>query len=1000
MNAEPDMGSLNRRAARAREWPRLAIIALGVALVYITSARFGFSVAFVADQVTTVWPPTGIAQAALLLWGLRLWPAIWIAAFVANAAVSQPLWAIAGIATGNTLEAVAAAWALRRLGFNPALDRTRDTLAFIIIGVVAATAISSTVGATTLCASGLQPWAQFWPIWTEWWLGDSLGSLVFAPALLTTLRPSAQFRREQLVETAAWVIAAMGGTAIVFSGIIAPMVGQFPLAFAIFPFVIAAAVRLGQPATALVTMGTVIVTLWSTIHGIGPFTHGPAHDALILAQVFTGVLAGSGLVLASAIAERRVIERRRTAAYGVSEVLTASGNLSDAAPHVLRVIGTNLDWQVGALWLVDRRNERLRCISVWCAADTSAAQFVKLTTETQFAAGVGLPGRVWATGRPAWIQDVVEDRNFPRAPIARREGLHGAFGFPIRMGGDVLGVVEFFNRAVETPDKDLLDTMGAIGGEIGQFISRKQMEATAAEDQSRTRAILETALDAIITMDHRGLITEFNPAAERMFDRTHEHAVGRELATLIIPPPLRESHRDGLRRYLETGSGPFIDRRIDTTAMRADGTMFPVEISITRVPTDPPMFTGFVRDVTDRVAAERERGQLLERELAARQQAEAANRAKDMFLATLSHELRTPLNAIVGWTRMLVDGTLDEGTASRALQIIDRNAQVQLQLVEDILEVSRIITGKLKLDVQPVDLGAIVGTVLESVRPAADARQIQLRSTVSASARLSVGDPKRLQQVVWNLISNALKFTGQGGSVEVEVADCTPTSVCIKVTDDGVGIPPEFIPHLFERFTQADSSTTRRHGGLGLGLAIVRHFVELHGGTVRAESKGPGQGATFTVELPNLAVETTSAVALRSRSGRAAVHGSPLEGCRVLLVEDDADARDLLATILMQAGAVVEVSASVDEAMAALERAVPDVLLSDIGLVGADGYTLIRKVRARDAECHAHLPAAAVTAYAREQDRQSALDAGFDRYVAKPVDRNIVETVQQLWKTI
>jgi signal transduction histidine kinase len=228
-----------------------------------------------------------------------------------------------------------------------------------------------------------------------------------------------------------------------------------------------------------------------------------------------------------------------------------------------------------------------------------------------------------------------------------------------------------------------------------------------------------------------------------------------------------------------------------------------------------------------------------------------------MFLATLSHELRTPLNAIIGWTRMLVDGTLDPSTETRALQIIDRNAQAQLQLVEDILDVSRIVTGKLTLDMQPVDLAAIVGAVLESARPAVDAKQIRLRSKLAPSARLITGDPKRIQQVLWNLVSNALKFTGQGGSVEVEVADYGGASVYINVTDDGVGFSPEFAPHLFERFTQADGSTTRRHGGLGLGLAIVRHLVELHGGTVRAYSRGPGRGATFTVELPKLAVETT-----------------------------------------------------------------------------------------------------------------------------------------------
>jgi len=976
--------------------PRLAGIGLVVGVGYFISARLGFRAAYLAEQVTTVWAPTGIAQAALLLCGLELWPAIWIAAFITNLSVHEPLWAAAGIATGNTLEAVVAAWALTRLiPFSPALDRMRDAVAFICIAVVGATAVSATIGVAALCASGLQAWSRYPEIWGEWWLGDALGSLVVAPVLLTMVRSRArsQMTRGQMVEAAAWLLAAMAGTSLVFSRPTLP-------AFTIFPFVIVAAVRLGQPTTSLVLLSTTVVTLASTLRGFGPFVNNPVHDRLVLAQVFTGVLASSGLLLAAAIAERREIERRRAAAYGVTQVLSRAASLAEVAPGVLRAIGTSLKWQVGGLWVVEPARDSLRCIAIWTADNTPASAFVQFSKDTLFASGIGLPGRVWAAGQPAWIDDVVDDTNFPRASLARIASLHGGFGFPIVAGNEVIGVVEFFNHSVAVPDKDLLATMTAIGREIGQFVRHRQVEMTSAENQSRTRAILDTALDAIITMDKRGVVTEFNPAAERMFGYRRDEVLGRDLAALVIPASLRDAHRNGLQKFIETGSGPFIDRRIETTAVRADGTEFPVEVAITKVAVDPQVFTGFVRDVTDRTTAERERRQLLNRELEARQQAESANRAKDEFLATLSHELRTPLNAIVGWTRMLLDGTLDEATSRRALQIIDRNAHTQVQLVEDILDVSRIITGKLRLDVRPVDLGAIIGMVLESASPAADAKQIRLWSTLAPAARDTTGDPKRLQQIIWNLVSNALRFTPQGGSIGVELSECGTNNVCIKITDTGTGIAPEFLPHLFERFSQADSSTTRQHGGLGLGLAIVRHLTELHGGTVKAESEGRGTGATFTVELPKLTVDSLKDTAARPSADFVVPRDAlPLSGCRVLLVEDEPDARELIATILTKGGAVVETAISVGQAIAAIERTPPDVLLSDIGLAGDDGYALIRQVRAREIDTRRRLAAASVTAYARQEDRERALDAGFDGYVAKPVDADVmIATIRSLWK--
>jgi PAS domain S-box-containing protein len=840
-----------RTAAHISDVRWSVVVGLSIATAYLVTARLGFQFAVVAEQVTTVWLPTGIAMAALLIRGLRMWPAIWIGAFAANALTDAPLWTAAAVASGNTLEAVAGAWALHRIeGFDYRLRRVRDTLAFIVLGAGLSTAVSATVGVATLCLAGVQPWARFVELWGHWWLGDAVGALVAAPIILTGI--GAALARGRAWERALIVSGAVIATYLVFGQVLGPTAAAHPLEYVIFPFVIAAAVRYGQPTTALVVGGTSAVTIWYTVQGAGPFAVPTASNDLLLLQVFMGVVAGTSLLLAAALAERDTGDRRRTAAHGVGEVLADARDLSSAAPDILQSLCQRLQWQTGALWLVDSRDQLLRCLAVWTEHSTSAA-FVGVTQTIAFPIGIGLPGRVWASGRALWITNIIEDTNFPRAAVARESGLHAAFGFPICLGTEVLGVIECFHRTALPPDPDLLRTMSAVGNQVGQFIGRKREETSARDEQRRTAAIVETALDAVIGMDHRGMITEFNPAAVRIFGYSTEAALGRELADLLIPSAVRDAHRDGLSRYLATGQGRFIDQRVETLAHHADGHDFPVEIAIARVRgEEPPRFTGLVRDLTARKEADREREHLLLREATARREAEMANQAKDEFLATLSHELRTPLNAIVGWTRMLLDGALDAANTRKALEVIDRNAHLQAQLVADILDVSRIITGGLRLDMRPVDLDAVVAAALDAIRPAAEAKRIQLRSTRAMTTGAAVhGDAPRLQQIVWNLVANAVKFTPTGGTVDVELRDAD-ANVLLRVQDNGIGIDPDFLPFVFERFRQGDGSASRRHGGLGLGLAIVRHLVELHGGTVRGESPGRNQGSTFIVLLPKI----------------------------------------------------------------------------------------------------------------------------------------------------
>jgi PAS domain S-box-containing protein len=382
----------------------------------------------------------------------------------------------------------------------------------------------------------------------------------------------------------------------------------------------------------------------------------------------------------------------------------------------------------------------------------------------------------------------------------------------------------------------------------------------------------------------------------------------------------------------------------------------------------------------------------------ARKAAEEANRAKDEFLATLSHELRTPLTPILGWTVMLRGGRTDAPTTMRGLEVIERNVRAQAQLIEDLLDVSRIITGKLRVDLRPIELASVVDAGLEPVRPSAEAKEIAVKVDLQAPRARVLGDPDRLQQVVWNLASNAVKFTPKGGHIEVRLRQ-DDSHVELTVTDSGRGISREFLPYVFERFRQADSTSTRRFGGLGLGLAIVRHLVELHGGTVTATSGGVDQGASFTVRLPLMASEADATRENGDEEGapEAASLARRLSGLRVAVVDDENDVRDFLSTSLREYGAEVTALASAEEALDALQRQAPDVLVSDVAMPGDDGLALIRRVRALPAERGGLTPAVALTAFARSDDTSRLLAAGFQVHLPKPVEpRKLAAVVARL----
>jgi len=542
-------------------------------------------------------------------------------------------------------------------------------------------------------------------------------------------------------------------------------------------------------------------------------------------------------------------------------------------------------------------------------------------------------------------------------------------------------------------------TITALYGSSGELLGfakiarddteRKRIEEALRISEAQYRIVAETASDAIISIDENSTVLFVNTAAERIFGHTTSEMLGRSL-TMLMPEYLREVHRAGFHRYMATGVRHLNWDHVEVTGLRGDGQEFPVELSFGEFNgPEGRIFIGIARDISERKRSEAEREQLLENEKEARHQAEEANRSKDTFLATVSHELRTPLNAILGWANILRNSAADPSLADRALATIERNAKAQAQLIDDLLDMSRIITGQMRLNFKALSVSETIRSALNAVAPDAVARSIHILTNFGAENDTVFGDASRLQQVVWNLLSNAIKFTPEGGTIDVSTSE-DGAHLVVSVRDSGIGIDPEFLPYVFDRFSQADAVTTRRHGGLGLGLSIVRQLVELHGGKVSAESEGENLGSAFTVTLPLAKVEGGREADSDVETPSSAVSDqgfvSDLGGVHVLVVEDEADSRELIGVILEKHGSTVTAVSSAEEALAALRDSVPDIIVSDIGMPGVDGYSLIRSIRELPDHTKARIPAVALTAYASAVDKEQAISSGFDAHVAKPVE--------------
>ena len=585
------------------------------------------------------------------------------------------------------------------------------------------------------------------------------------------------------------------------------------------------------------------------------------------------------------------------------------------------------------------------------AASRSLESLVDRLSVESTAAGVGITLTSFPAGGPETRADVIE---------------HLGPGHDAKEGDIGREQYDQMQHALRDMQVELQETNRGV---VGIYAELDDQTERLRESEERLRMLLDSVHDyAICMLAADGEIVSWNAGAQRLFGFQADEIVGRNYAC-FFPPIERE---DGApQAHLEEAR---LNGRheIEGQRVRRGGSVFDAHALITPMLRAHGNHRGFslvIRDITER--------RRLEDDLRRRaEDLEAANRAKEDFLATLSHELRTPLNAMLGWTRLLRMGRLDPAATGRALETIERNAHIQEQLIADILDVSRIVTGKLRLNLRPVELSPIIDAAVDAVRPTAQAKGITLDCQIEATGAV-LGDADRLQQVLWNLLSNAIKFTPRGGRVTIS-SGRVGANATIKVVDTGEGMGPEVLPFVFDRFRQGDGSATRLHGGLGLGLSIVRHIVELHGGQAQAWSDGPNRGATFQVQLPVRAVQHVEAA-----TGLAA--DPPLAGLKILVVDDEADAREIVSTALAQCGARTAAVASAREALQLIAEFGPDVVVSDIAMPEEDGYSLVKKIRGMHNQL-AGVPIVALTAFTQPEDRRRALRAGFRHFVPKPVE--------------
>jgi signal transduction histidine kinase/CheY-like chemotaxis protein len=1023
-----------------------AALLVAVAAVYVLAGKIGLQYfAFADASASPVWPPAGIALAAFLLVGGRVWPGIFLAAFVVNVTTAGGVLTSLAIAGGNALEGFVGAHLVGRfVGGLRAFERASDAFRFLVAAAIPSAALSATIGVTALSLAGHAPWSGYGTIWATWWLGDVAGDVVLVPALLLWIRHRGLGRiGEHPVEGLLLLLGVVGIAQVVFGGVSPFTTKTYPLEFVFIPVLLWAAFRFGPREAATVLLLLCGFGVVSTLRGVGPFAVGTPNESLLLLQAFTVTMGVTILPVATLVWDRRRVEAERAGLLAREQSARAEAEerrrVAEELARTARSFTETLDVaDVGA-----------RVVGVILGAFGVRAAGLRLRAPDGSLVGVAFGGGMAAAFRPghalagdnssisglavsegtvAWTDNVFTDPRLRVADEVRRRmteaGDAAMLAVPLRVKGQIIGVLSVADRPGRQFTPGEIDMLQAFADQAAIAVENARLYEAATRQRRESEVVAALAAEINRSLDLDRVLQQVAEAATALCkgDVTHialsEGGTDAFLLRLSIGSRLADSHRlrpaRGLgSRVLTTGRPyrsadvreepnipPEHRARIETEGMRSvlvvpihgeDTVEGLIYISRRTVAPFSEHDEAVGRQLADHAAIAIRNSRLFAAERAAQAEAHAANRAKDHFLATLSHELRTPLNAMMGWLRMLRNPRLDESQKTHAVDVIERNARLQAQLINDLLDVSRIIAGKLEMEKYAIDLVLVVQETVEAMRSDVEAKALTLSVSLDPATGEVLGDPTRLQQVVANLLSNAVKFTPQGGRIEVGLARAG-VHARLTVSDSGEGIDPRVLPYVFDPFKQADSTITRAHQGLGLGLAIVRQLVEAHGGRARAESAGRGAGATFTVELPIVAVRGA-----RGRVGAGVAEpggGVRLDGLRVLVVDDHSDAREVLGVVLRERGAQVHLAGSVAEALDVMGRAVIDVVVSDLAMPGADGYDLIAAVRAARGTA---VPAVALTAYAGGDVRERAIAAGFAAHATKPMDPDdLVELIAKL----